>query len=128
MATTAFKPGSSGSPLVHGGKIVGHVSFGGDMLLMPVGNKTVLFELHYYCGPMPCSKKTLGHLANIPKGFWDAYERWDAGGRLVDGDACVVHDWCRECRGSGHEERHIHGRHYEVVGKCQVCNGSRFEP
>jgi hypothetical protein len=60
------------------------------MLLMPVGGKTVLFELHHYCGPIPCSKRTLEPLSRIPAGFWEAYKRWDQGGRLVDGETCVL--------------------------------------
>lgn len=110
------------------GKVVGHVSFGGDLLLMPIGTKTVLFELHHYFGPHPVSKKTFDPLERIPKGFWDAWERWDVGGRLVDGDLCILRHWCKVCDGSGDETKHIGGRNYEIVGKCKTCNGSRLAP
>lgn len=126
MSIETFTPSPSCSPLVQHGKVVGHISFGGDLLLMPLGAKEVLFELHNYLGPHPVSKKTLAPLERIPHGFWDAYERWDVGGRQVDGETCVLREWCQLCKGSGEEMRHLGGKHYECVGKCKSCNGARL--
>lgn len=128
MGIETFKPGPTGAPLVQDGKVVGHISFGGDLLLMPLGTKTVLFELHRFFGPHPVNKKTYDPLERIPCGFWDAFDRWDAGGRLVDGETCVIKDWCKTCQGSGDESRHLGGRQYEIVGECKTCNGSRLAP
>lgn len=127
MAIETFKPGPTGSRLVRNGKVVGHISFGGDLLLMPVGSREVLFELHHYCGPIPCNKKTLDPMDRIPTGFWDAFERWDVGGRLVDGELCIVRHWCKACNGSG-DDMQVSVRHRKTVGKCKTCNGSRLEP
>ena len=123
-----FKPGPSGSPLVQGGQVVGHISFGGDLLLMPIESKTVLFELHRYFGPHPVSKRTFDPLERIPKGFWDAYERWDLGGKLVEGETCVVREWCPACKGSGDETTHRGGKHHEITGRCKSCDGVRLAP
>lgn len=128
MGIESFQPGPTGSPLVQEGKVVGHISFGGDLLLMPIGAKTVLFELHRYFGPHPVSKNTFDPLERIPKGFWDAWERWGVGGKLVDGETCVLKPWCETCEGSGDEKRHAGGRNYEITGKCKSCNGARLAP
>ena len=127
MSAEPFKPSPTGAMLVQGNKIVGHVSYGGDLLLMPMGNRNVLFEIHPYHGPAPLNKKTLEPLNNIPAGFWDAVDRWIAGGQLVDGDLCVVGEWCMACNGSGEEARHIGGGRYSVAGCCKACNGTKLE-
>lgn len=90
MAVEQFKAGPGGAFLHENGRIVGHVSFGGDMLLMPVGKRTVLFEMDRYFGPVPLCKRTEDPAMRVPKGFYDAYELWEAGGRMVDGDLCVL--------------------------------------
>ncbi len=90
MSSAPFTPGPVGSWIVQGNRVVGHMMLGGDMLLMPLGDKTVLFELHHYFGPIPTSKRTLEPLERIPRGFWDAFERWVKAGRLVDGELCVL--------------------------------------
>lgn len=124
MAVEKFEPGPSGCMLVEVGKVVGHISLGGRELLMPIGKRTVLFEMHRYHGPMPVNKKTGCGLERIPEAFWDAYERWDLGGQLVDGDLCVLREWCPECKGSGME---IDLSIREVIGKCKMCNGSKLK-
>ena len=115
-------------PLEHAGKVVGTITLGGPDLLMPVGSRTVLFEMHGYCGPMPISKKTGEELKRIPAGFWDAYDRWVAGGKLVADGVCYVREWCPKCRGCGEERRHIGGRSYEFIGDCKDCSGSGLSP
>jgi hypothetical protein len=123
----AFEVCHNYAHIIKGKKIVGHVDFGGDELLMPVGGKTVLFEMHHYFGPVPLNKKTGSGLENIPKGFWDAWERWDLGGKLVNENVCVVPEWCSLCRGRGEEVRHLGGRHYQVVGECKKCHGKKIK-
>ena len=86
MNVRAFKQPSS--CCVIAGAIV---TMCGPFLLMPVEkDRSVLFEMHHYFGPIPLSKRTEEELRRIPKGFWPAYEKWDSGGRLVDGDLCVT--------------------------------------
>lgn len=126
MGVEPFKQGPMGAPLVKDGKRVGHISLGGAMLLMPVGGKTVLFEMHDVFGPIPCSKVTQEPLATVPSGFWNAYERWDIGGKLVDGNLCVVPSWCATCGGTGDHLRHLGGKHWEDLGPCRACNGKRI--
>lgn len=125
---TSFVQPKSCFPLTIGKKRVGTITVGGPELLMPVGLRTVLFEMHQYFGPVPMSKTTGSALANIPRGFWDAFERWEAGGKLVVESLCVCREWCSRCEGLGDETRQIIGRHYEVLGPCKRCNGDRLEP
>lgn len=120
-----YVPGQTGSPLVKDGKVIGHISFGGDLLLIPVGGKEVLFEMHRYFGPHPVSKKTWSPLGRIPNGFWDAYERWSIGGKLVEGDCCIVSEWCHKCKGNGREIRMIGKRTGIDDGPCKLCHGNR---
>ena len=125
MSAKIYVPGPTGSPLVKDGQVVGHISFGGDLLLIPVAGKEVLFEMHHYFGPHPVSKKTWYPLERIPKGFWDAYERWSIGGKIVDGDRCIVPPWCPSCRGTGRTIRMIGKRTGIDEGACEQCNGKR---
>jgi hypothetical protein len=87
--------------------MVMHVSIGGPRLLMPIGEhgKTVRFELHNYFGPCPRNKTTDAELTRVPKGFYEAFERWEAGGKLVDGDLCVLPAICPHCGGLGFDGR-----------------------
>lgn len=103
-----------------------HVSLGGPILLMPIGvsGRTVAFEMHRYFGQSPVNKKTGAELKNTPSGFWDAFELWDAGGKLVRGNVCVVPVQCDECDGFGFMVDRSSGRN--VVGhKCDKCNGNK---
>ena len=126
MSIQSFEPSPSGAPLIQRGKVVGHISLGGSLLRMPIGQKVVLFEIHRYFGPHPVSKKTHDPLQRIPRGFWDAYERWDLGGNYVDGDMCVVPDWCKVCGGVGRESKAYGGKHFKFIGACKSCNGLRL--
>jgi hypothetical protein len=105
-----------------------HIDVGGPAYLMPLGGKLRPFELHPYCGPSPCHAVTGEILEHIPTGFWDAWERWDKGGRQLDSDVCVLPDWCDRCKGSGDEIRHLGGKHYELVGQCLKCKGAGVMP
>lgn len=102
-----------------------HIDFGGDDLLMPIGDKQVLFEMHHHFGPIPLNKRTGECLRNIPSGFWDAFKRWELGGKLVVGNLCVLPKWCDACRKTGDEIRHIGGKHFEIIGPCKKCEGKR---
>lgn len=97
---------------------------GGPTYLISVRGRIVPFELHPYCGPNPVHKITGEPLIHIPPGFWDAIERWEKGGSKRDGDICLVPEWCRACDGRGDEIKHIDGKHWEVVGKCERCDGT----
>ena len=125
MTVAPFQQSPSSAMLVEDGKVVGHVSLGGDFLLMPVGDKTILFEQHRYFGPWPLNKTTQDPMTRVPKGFWDAIDRWRLGGQLVDGDLCVVSEWCESCGGTG-QERLIVGRLIQSTGPCKSCNGARL--
>lgn len=125
--TKAFEVRHNAGYTVKGKKIVGYIDYGGDELLMPVLGKLMLFEMHHYFGPIPLSKKTGSSLTNIPRGFWDAWERWDLGGKLVNENVCVVPNWCAACRGRGEELEHLGGRNWRVVGQCKKCEGKRLE-
>jgi hypothetical protein len=85
-----FKDTPTGGVLVDGEKkVVGFISYCGAFLWMPVGKRRQRFELHSYHGPMPCRKDGCTTLRCL-RGFYDQYEKWEKGGRLVDGDVCVV--------------------------------------
>jgi len=96
---------------------------GGPTHLISVRGKDVPFEFHPYCGPWPVHKITGELLKKEPPGFWDAIERWIKGGSKLDGDNCLVPQWCVACKRSGDEILHIGGKHYEIVGRCQSCEG-----
>lgn len=104
----------------------GIVTVGGPILLMPVGiGRLVRFEMHSYCGPCPVTK-TGSEMRSVPNGFWDAVDRWCAGGKLVDGDRCVVPLWCKRCRGQGNEAEPIGGRHFTAT-TCVMCHGKKVQ-
>ena len=114
--------------VVKDNRVVAHLSLGGRTIVMPIGkSKTVLFEMHNYFGPIPLNKRTDEPMDRIPKAFWDAFERWDLGGKMMDGDTCVTPSWCEECGGHGDKTRHLGGRHYEIIGKCDKCKGARIK-
>jgi len=73
--------------LVESGRVTGHISMGGQILLIPVGRsgKTVAFEMHNQFGPWPVHKRTHDPLDNVPAGFgtptncggWAANWSWE---------------------------------------------------
>ena len=71
------------------GRVIGIVTLAGEVLRMPCAKKTQHFELHRYFGPMPCNRNG-DEALRVAADFWDRYELWNSGGRLVDGDLCVV--------------------------------------
>lgn len=71
------------------GQVVGHVSLGGAILKMPCRRKVQHFELHSYFGPIPCNRNG-DHSLRVASDFWQMWDAWVAGGRLVDGDECVI--------------------------------------
>lgn len=94
------------------GRVSAHIDYGGDLLLLPLADgREVVFEMSKWFGPIPSSKKTLDPLARIPRGFWEAYERWDNDGRLVvDCGEKVVWGRC-VFRGGGNSDDVIHNGH-----------------
>lgn len=102
----------------------GHISFGGPELVIGVNGKVMHFEMHRYFGPQPCTKDG-NELTRIPKAFWDAWERWDKGGRLVNGNVCVVPQWCSTCKGAGWTGKRISKRTVVDVVDCPSCNGRK---
>jgi len=102
---------------------------GGPTLFISLNGKAQPFELHPYCGPCPLSRRdndTPIAVGREPKGFFDAIERWELGGKQTVGDFCVVPEWCRECSGSGRKVEHVGGRTYLDQGPCEKCNGTRL--
>lgn len=112
--------------IIANGRRVGVLTVGGpDLTIVVEGGREVLFEMHHWHGPHPIDKKTLDPLDSIPRGFWDAIDRWQEGGMLVRESVCVTPKWCDKCRRTGYKLIHLFGKHYEVDGKCSECNGSR---
>lgn len=104
----------------------GIVTIGGPILIMPVGRgRLVRFEMHHYCGPCPVTKNG-SEMKSVPQGFWDAVDRWCAGGKLMHGETCVAPPWCIQCRGEGNELESLGGRHH-VARTCERCHGLRIE-
>lgn len=106
-----------------------HMSIGGPTLYLIANFKKVPFEMHRVFGPIPL-KGNGDPRQNIPRGFWDAYERWDLGGKLVDGQTCVVPAWCRMCGGAGYiegEKRRVQRRLCSEALTCPVCGGKKIE-
>lgn len=128
MAIETFRQESHCVPIVQDGRRVGSITLGGAMLWIDVRGKRVLFEMHNYHGPIPCNQLTHEMLYRTPTGFWDAVERWQLSGKLVDGDVCILPEWCRACRGEGIEKTHVGSRHYMNDGDCKKCKGKRIEP
>lgn len=72
------------------------------------------------------SKTTGEHLKSIPKGFWDSWKRWVAGGNMVDGNLCVLPDVCKACNGIGAQVEMITSRTGIIGDECSVCHGKKF--
>jgi hypothetical protein len=70
----------------------GVVCLSGPYLTIDVDGREVLFEMHSYFGPMPLNKRTEEPLERIPRGFWEAFDRWVSGGKLVDGNQCIAQE------------------------------------
>ena len=100
-----------------------HVSLGGPNYRIAIRGKAVTIEDHPYCGPWPVHPKTLTPLLHEPPGFWDAVQLWIDGGKVVENGECVVPSICRGCDGTGWLSKHLGGRHWEVTGKCEACDG-----
>jgi len=105
---------------------LGHLSIGGPVLKIIHNGKTVHFEMHDYFGPQPVNKN-YSELRRVPRWFWDSWERWDLGGRLIEDDVCVVPDWCQACGGSGMTGRRISARTMVDVVACAKCHGHKVE-
>ena len=73
--------------------IVVHLSIGGRDLKIDTGKRVVTFEMHPQAGPTPLNRHG-DPLTRIPAGFYDAIDRWEAGGGVTIGDVCVVPETC----------------------------------
>ena len=107
-------------------KVVGTITFAGEILRMPCAKKVQRFEMHRYFGPMPCNKDG-DEAERVASDFWDCFERWELGGKLVDSDLCFVPKWCDTCEGDGEESRQLSPRSFESLGPCKKCGGKRLE-
>lgn len=131
MSVEAFVAPSQSAYIVKDGKVVGHMSLGGPTLYLETNGKMFVFEMHYYFGPCLLTPKTEEPTnRNPPKVFWDAYERWEIGGKLVDGSNCVVREWCRMCKGTGNINGKLiqvgRRRGFEAV-TCPDCGGGKLQ-
>lgn len=92
MTPTVFEPPAQSAYIVDSSRrVVGHVSLCGAFLKMPTATGVQLFELHSYFGPIPLRKDETEAL-RVRKGFYENYDKWVVGGRLVDGDMCVIEE------------------------------------
>ena len=90
MTAKPFIPPSQHVDIIQRGRRVGTMSVGGPILFIRCGRREVAFEMHNYHGPIPVDKRNGVELKRIPSGFWKAFEAWVRGGKLVDGDRCVI--------------------------------------
>jgi predicted Zn-ribbon and HTH transcriptional regulator len=98
----------------------GSVTVGGPHLIMPIGNgKTVTFEMHSYWGVCPKTKNG-DDMLRIPKAFYDAYDRWRQSGQMIEGDLCVVPEWCSTCHGRGWVADG------QYANRCSSCKGKKI--
>ena len=107
--------------------IVVHISTGGDCLKINTGKRLVAFEMHPRMGPVPL-KQNGDPSSRIPNGFYDAIDRWKAGGGMIIEGVCVVPEWCRSCNGSGNELKALVSGHFEITGVCKTCEGIKVQP
>lgn len=104
------------------------VLVGGPTYYMPgVQGRDWPFEMHPYMGPCPLTPKMHKpmEIKNEPPQFWKEWELYDLGGRKMDGDKCIVPQWCAACRGIGSVLEHLSGRQYLDKGPCPSCAGTR---
>ncbi len=129
MPATPFIPPPQCFPIRIGGSAyVTHLSVGGLVLRFSVNGKTFAFEMHNQCGPIPVTPKTEEMLkGDWPKVAWSALDRWCLGGKLVEGDQCVIPEWCRLCGGTGDVPTGETYRRSPVVEQCGRCKGKRIE-
>ena len=112
-----------------GSSYVTHLNVGGAVLRFTANGKAFAFEMHNYFGPIPVTPKTEVVLdRDWPESAWAAYERWERGGKLVDGNQCVIPESCRKCRGTGHQPTGRTYRRTPVVEDCSRCGGKKLRP
>lgn len=128
MAITEFEPPSQSVFLRdEKSQVTAHLSLGGPILRMQCDKRIQHFEMHNYFGPMPC-KQNGDESERVARGFWDHFERWQLGGKLVDDDLCIVPEWCSACEGSGEEAEQLSPRRFMSLGPCKACGGKRISP
>ena len=58
--------------------------------IIEVEGKIYQFDMHHYCGPMPCNKDGSDRKTPWPKRAWEAVQAWiDQGKKLYDDESCV---------------------------------------
>ncbi len=73
------------------GQCTGHMMLGGATLVIKTHGRSYKFEMHTYFGPCPLTPVTEEPTdKDHGKKFWDAFERWELGGRLVDGNVAFL--------------------------------------
>lgn len=128
----AFVAPSQSVYIVENKRVVGHLAIGGPTLFLFVGVERFAFEMHNYFGPMPLTPKTLEPTCKLPpQRFWDAYERWELGGKLVAGSICDVPEWCQHCEGKGHTISDTKTRIGRIMAhetqQCPMCHGAKID-
>jgi hypothetical protein len=103
-----------------------HISFGGPEVVFSVRGKERRIEIHPYFGPIALNARTGEPTVNYPPGFWDVWERFDAGRRVVVAGYAVAPPWCSECRGFGRRLANVGGLKMDD-GVCTACEGRRVE-
>jgi hypothetical protein len=96
-----------------------HICFGGPEYIMDTPKGPVRFEMHPYCGPLPCDFSGSSRRVGVRHPFWALVSRWAQNGQIVRHGKCVVPPDCSACGGTGLGE-HLDGRNYKP---CLVCNG-----
>jgi len=91
MPTTFEPPSQSLYILDKERNITGHISLCGAFLKMPTPTGVQLFELDSYFGTIPMRKDETEAL-RVRKGFYENYKKWVTGGKLVNGDVCVIEE------------------------------------
>lgn len=67
----------------------GSVTLCGPTLRINTGTRVIQFEMHRYFGPTPLTQKG-DEMLRVPRSFWDAIDKWNENGQLVEGDMCVT--------------------------------------
>lgn len=111
--------------------VSGIMTVGGPTYEIQAAGRIFGFELPHGCGLVRVDRKTGDELPKEPpKAFWDAIERWEAGGRQMDGQKCIAPRWCGRCRGLGvvddpAVDPALQRKRSRFVVTCPACEGKK---
>lgn len=97
-----------------------HISFGGPIRHIMAKGKLYTFEMHHYCGPIPC-KANGDPLATQPgprSPFWEAVTLWSQQGERIGDNGLCIWDYPPQPI-----TEHLGGRHYRVIGYTAATPG-----